>query len=348
MSTTGAKAPTAAQTISEAPWSDETWANPQNIYGAGETNVTGTGYDAGDQTYVLKAYTFDFSSIPAGAVIDGITVVINARYATALASIDLCQLLNISRAKVGTNLASAPVALTTSAANYTFGSASNLWGNVLTRTWVQDPDFGVAIGCLAGGSGNNNVDVYIDSVTMEITWHINLAMANAQHDLVSESPILEQNHILAVANTLHELSSEGLSLIEHKTLAVADAVHNVESESPTLIETVNLVVANAAHALASELVDLIEHKVLEVANAQHDLSSEEPVLIKNSILVIDDSTHELTSDVITLDELVTLVVNDTIHNISSENVHLVPAVLPGTTRRGSDGFGFSFRVGWRF
>ncbi len=172
MSTTGAKAPTAAQTIAEDPWLDDTWVNPANIYGTGEASVTAATFDAGDQTYVLKAYGFDFSAIPDGAVIDGVICVVNARYATALASIDLMQLLDISRAKVGTNQCATPVALTTSAANYTKGSSTDLWGNDLTPAWLKDADFGVAIGCLAGGSGNNNVDVYIDSVTLEVYYHV--------------------------------------------------------------------------------------------------------------------------------------------------------------------------------
>jgi len=174
MATTGALPPQAAQTISESPWSDETWVSPENIYGAGEASVTTTQFDAGDQTYVLKAYNFNLSSVPDGATILGVICVINARYANAPASIDLVQLLDISRAKGGTNKAATPTALTTLAANYTFGSTSDTWDNALTTTWIKDADFGVAIGCLAGGSGNNNVDVFIDSVTLEIVYRVSI------------------------------------------------------------------------------------------------------------------------------------------------------------------------------
>lgn len=173
MATTGAKSPTAVVTVSESPWSNDDWVSAVNIYGAGYASVTGTTFDSGDQTYVLKAYGFDMSSIPADANIVGVTCVVVAKYASALASINLCQLLDISRAKVGTNLASTPRALTTSDASYTFGGSSELWGNALTVAWLQDADFGVALGCIAGGSGNNNVDVYIDSVTLEVTYNQN-------------------------------------------------------------------------------------------------------------------------------------------------------------------------------
>lgn len=170
MATTGPKAPTAAVTASEAPWSDNDWVNPANIYGAGEAIVIAATFDAKDQTYVLKASGFDFSAIPAGSTIDGVQVVINARYTVAIGEIDLCQLLDASLAKVGTNQYSTPQALTTTAADYTIGGATDKWGNALDAAWVKNANFGVAIGCLAGGFGNNNVDVFIDSVTMEV-WY---------------------------------------------------------------------------------------------------------------------------------------------------------------------------------
>ena len=170
MAPTGAKAPTAAVTASEAPWSDNDWVNPSNIYGAGEAEVSAATYDAGDQTYVLKAQGFDFSAIPDGATIDGVQVVINARYAVVVVSIDLAQLLDATGARQGDNKYATPQDLTTSAANYTLGGAADTWNATLTAAIVKDPDFGVAIGCLAGGTGNSNNDVFIDSVTMEI-WY---------------------------------------------------------------------------------------------------------------------------------------------------------------------------------
>src|SRR3990172_6657119 len=161
--------PTAAQTIAEAPWEDAncTWVNPNNIFGAGEAEVTHASFDSPDQTYVLKAYGYDFSAIPDGSTINGVQVVINARYAVAAVSLDLCQLLDAARAKVGTNKYATPQALTTSAADYTIGGAADTWGNSLTPAWVKDSDFGVAIGALAGGA---NSDVFIDYVTMKV-WY---------------------------------------------------------------------------------------------------------------------------------------------------------------------------------
>jgi len=170
MSDTGVKIPTGATTTGEDPWIDEAWVSPQNIYGAGEASVTAATFDSGDQTQVLKAYGFDFSAIPDGATIDGVYVTINARsdHATAV-RFDLVQLLDTSRAKVGTNLAETPVNIVIAAADYNFGAADNLWGNALTPAWVKDADFGVAIGVHAYTA---NSQVWIDSVVMTVYYHI--------------------------------------------------------------------------------------------------------------------------------------------------------------------------------
>jgi hypothetical protein len=170
MADTGVKVPTGATTTPEDPWLDEPWVSPENIYGAGEASVTAITFDNGDQTGILKAYGFDFTAIPDGATIDGVYVTINARsdHATAV-KFDLVQLLDTSRAKVGTNLAATPVVIVIAAADYNFGAADNLWGNALDSAWVKDPDFGVAIGVLAS---TNNSQVWIDSVVMTVYYHV--------------------------------------------------------------------------------------------------------------------------------------------------------------------------------
>ncbi len=77
--TTGQVYPTLGTTVAETPWLDDTWVGPTNIYADdGVTaSVTTSNYDTGDQTYVLKATGFDFSSIPNNATITGVTVRVN-------------------------------------------------------------------------------------------------------------------------------------------------------------------------------------------------------------------------------------------------------------------------------
>ncbi len=169
---TGAVYPTLGTTASEAPWSDNNWTTPTNIYSddGATANVTATTFDSPDQTRVLKATGFDFSSIPDGSTINGITVSVNTWYRSGQGSgsLDLCQLLDESRAKVGTNNCATPTALTTDDTTViTKGGTSDTWGNSLTTSWLKDPDFGVALGILATAA---NADVDIDYVTIDVDY----------------------------------------------------------------------------------------------------------------------------------------------------------------------------------
>ena len=167
---TGAVYPGLGESVSESPWRDNGWSNPTNIYfdDGNTASVTASSFDNGDQTYVLKVTGFDFSGIPAGATIDGVICRINTWYrsGTGAGSLDLCQLLNTSKSKVGTNQCATPVALTTNNATIiTKGSSSDTWGNSLTYDWVTNSNFGVALGIKATA---NNSDVDIDYVTLDI------------------------------------------------------------------------------------------------------------------------------------------------------------------------------------
>lgn len=168
MSTTGAKYPTLGESASEAPWSDDAWTNPTNIYSdnGAVASVTAATYDAGDQTTVLKATGFDFSAIPDGSTILGIICKVNAWYSAGSANMDLCQLLDTSKAKVGTNQCSTPVTMSpTDTTVITKGANNDLWGNALSAAWVKNANFGVALGCIATAA---NTDVNIDYVTLEV------------------------------------------------------------------------------------------------------------------------------------------------------------------------------------
>lgn len=170
MSTTNQVYPASATTVAETPWDDNTWSNPTNVYSDDGNNasVTAASFDFTDVTYVLKAYNFNFSAIPDGSTINGVTCRFNAWYANGSGSVNLCQLLDTSLAKVGTNQCETPVALTTNNATViTKGSSSDLWGNELTAAWVKNSNFGVALGCVATA---NDCDVFIDYVTLEIEY----------------------------------------------------------------------------------------------------------------------------------------------------------------------------------
>ena len=168
MANTGYILPQSAASVAESPWTNANgaWQSPTAIYGAGEALITDNSWDSGEYSEVLKAYNFDLSAIPSGSVITGVICKVNARCtASATMNINLVQILDVSRAKVGTNMASSPTGLTSTATDYTWGASNNLWGNSLTESWVKDADFGVAIGVI---SGTNNADVWIDAVSIDV------------------------------------------------------------------------------------------------------------------------------------------------------------------------------------
>lgn len=168
MATTGEVFPTSGTSVAESPWLDNAWTTPGAVAAddGSVAYVTATTFDSNDQTYVLKASGFDFSALY-GATINGVTVRVNA-YGDGDSALDLCQLLDTTGAKVGTNKCATQVALPTTTSNVvTLGGAADLWGNALTDTWVMNSNFGVALGAKATAA---NAQVFVDYVTIEIDY----------------------------------------------------------------------------------------------------------------------------------------------------------------------------------
>jgi hypothetical protein len=183
---TGEKFPTLGETVSEAPHSDDTWVTPTNIYtdNAATANVTATTFDTGDQTYVLKATGFDFSSIPDDATILGVTVRVNAYYRSGQGSgsVDLVQLLDTAKARTGDNKAATATPLTTTTTTViTYGGSSDLWGLALTPAWLKNANFGVGLGVLSTAA---NSDVDVDYVTIEVQYQPAAAQPNKFFELI--------------------------------------------------------------------------------------------------------------------------------------------------------------------
>ena len=172
------KLPTSGDEYSYSTWNDEDWSpnpNPStapNITandGTAATSLAPT-WDTGNYTVGLRGQTFDFSGIPAGATIDGVTVELNAWHDNGGVDWNLCMLLDVDGDPVGTNLCSdtpQDISATADGTNYTEGGAAETWGNSLTDTWVKDADFGILVGFIATG---NNADVYVDTILMTITY----------------------------------------------------------------------------------------------------------------------------------------------------------------------------------
>lgn len=169
MASTGAKLPTSGTSVSASPWSDNAWTSPGNVTAIDSTyaSVTASTFDTNDQTHRLRCVGFDFSSIPDGATINGISVTIhNADYANGSGSIDLAQLVE-GETPLGNNKYSTAQALTTTPTDYSLGGTSDVWGATLTAAIVKSATFGIDLGCLSTAA---NTDVFIDAVEMTVEY----------------------------------------------------------------------------------------------------------------------------------------------------------------------------------
>lgn len=169
MASTGAKLPTSGTSVSASPWSDNAWSSPGNVTAIDSTyaSVTASTFDTNDQTTRLRCVGFDFSSIPDGSTINGISVTIhNADYANGSGSIDLAQLVE-GGTPLGDNKYATPQALTTTPTDYSLGGTSDVWGATLTAAIVKSATFGIDLGCLSTAA---NTDVFIDAVEMTVEY----------------------------------------------------------------------------------------------------------------------------------------------------------------------------------
>jgi Secretion system C-terminal sorting domain len=125
----------------------------------------------------LTATGFNFSSIPAGATILGVTVTVEHERQTLLsldvASDDNSLKLLVGGVQVGTNMASA-TAWGSAEETFTYGGASNLWGTTLTVAQVKAANFGVAFSekmVISGilGLGLTLTDA-VDYISMSVTY----------------------------------------------------------------------------------------------------------------------------------------------------------------------------------
>lgn len=167
---TSAQPPSVAETVSDAPWSGAAWANPGNVTTVNTSSfasITTTAFDTGVTSQVLKCQGFDFSSLPDEANIIGVIANFHGNTPNGTANIDLAQLLDISGARAGDNLASTPRTISAGVGPNLIGATTNLWGNALTAAWIKDPNFGISIGCIAT---SDDTDIILYYVTLNVYW----------------------------------------------------------------------------------------------------------------------------------------------------------------------------------
>ncbi len=135
------------------------WTSPTNIV---SDNTTDASCNAAASSQYLVARNFDFSSIPAGATIAGITVRIEASESSAGTESLNAQLQNEAGTLVGSSKAA--VISGTGKAVYTYGGTADVWGATLTESIVKDPNFGVRFWF------TTSHNIAVDYVTMAVEY----------------------------------------------------------------------------------------------------------------------------------------------------------------------------------
>lgn len=159
-----------------APETRAPWVNPGNAaQGASEPSdseaaVTAANYDAGYTSEQLRLTGYGFS-IPDGATINGVTVVVRRRYFAGGPAVDYrVQLWNDAqigdnKALTGTNWPSATLG------NQSYGGTADGWNANLTAAIVNASTFGVVLSATANGA-NTDIGVAWISITVEYTEHV--------------------------------------------------------------------------------------------------------------------------------------------------------------------------------
>jgi len=137
------------------------WTSPGSVTADDTVDAT---CNAGASSQYLVARSFDFSAIPNDAVINGITVRVEAsEHSTGTESLN-AQLQNDAGTLFGSSQAQTINGTTKSV--YTYGGTADVWGATLTAAIVKDADFGVRLWF------TTSHDVRIDYVTMAVEYQL--------------------------------------------------------------------------------------------------------------------------------------------------------------------------------
>ncbi|MFN8458290.1 MAG: hypothetical protein U0401_27170 [Anaerolineae bacterium] len=144
------------------------WTNPGNITTVGSPYAT-VNLPSGGTTQYLQGTNYGFT-IPAGATINGITVVINRQSNSFFITDSTVRLLKAG-ALVGSNLASGTTWPTNSFATATYGDTANLWGTTWTPADINNTNFGVALSAVSSSPLSRTLDV--DYIQVTVTYSVN-------------------------------------------------------------------------------------------------------------------------------------------------------------------------------
>lgn len=178
---TSATFPTATSTANYSGFDSIGWTNPARITANDLSYATSVAGSSGfQQTWVLYGTTFGFA-IPAGATILGITATVRGKVGTTGNADDNNSFEGVFLTKngtdpIGSNKGTGGVVFTNTAADYTYGSSSDLWGTTWTPTEVNASTFG-----LFWSARVKSFDTLsIDSFTLTVTYSVGITDSTIQ------------------------------------------------------------------------------------------------------------------------------------------------------------------------
>lgn len=214
------------------------WTNPGNIVSNNATDATCSSGATGSD--YLRASNFGFS-LAAGAVIQGVTVRVEASEHTSGTESLNVQLVDDAGVLIGASKAATISG--TAKAVYTYGSTSDLWSATLTEAIVEDTDFGVQ--CWF----TTTHDVRVDYITIALEYIV--ALTQSPSDTL---------------NNWNDSVIVGLGTVFTDTLSLSDAtiveIGLIFSDSLTLSDELNLGIGLVFTDDLNNLADAIEFQLL--------------------------------------------------------------------------------------
>ncbi|MFA5932253.1 MAG: dockerin type I domain-containing protein [Candidatus Paceibacterota bacterium] len=145
------------------------WSNPGNIISSNNSNATASLND-NQISHYLKATNFGFA-IPSGATINGITVEVEKKSASASRIKDY-RVRIIKGGTISVTDKSNANWWGTSDAYTTYGSISDLWGETWTPSDINNTNFGLALSAYKNTTQGNAITASVDHIRITINYTI--------------------------------------------------------------------------------------------------------------------------------------------------------------------------------
>lgn len=146
------------------------WSSEANVTADdGSVASSASSSAAGEKTWTLYGHNLGLS-LPDGAVVRGIEARIDARDVGASSDFDDVVLRKADGTFTAVDRSDA-VTLASTFAAYTYGSATDLWGESWTKADVEDADFGAGFAFL---SNNANATVEVDYISLNVHYDLDL------------------------------------------------------------------------------------------------------------------------------------------------------------------------------